>query len=151
MEEWLGSPPPHDEAGTHAEGTPETEYSLFAFPAEDNFAGVKFPLDWATAVKRKSTERHKWMVRARTSTACVSAILVVCTCGPGQDYRVLLQLLAGFAFNEIVPGLCFIVTTRILFLQVLVDAAAYVPTQPLDLSTLDADFVDIAFYKLFGE
>jgi hypothetical protein len=34
--------------------------------------------------------------------------------------------------------------------QVLVDAAAYAPTQPLNLSNLDADFVDIAFYKLFG-
>lgn len=30
------------------------------------------------------------------------------------------------------------------------DAAAYAPTQPLDLSTLQADFVDVAFYKMFG-
>ncbi|KAL6757710.1 pyridoxal phosphate-dependent transferase [Haematococcus lacustris] len=34
--------------------------------------------------------------------------------------------------------------------MVLVDAAAYAPTQPLDLSSLQADFVDIAFYKMFG-
>lgn len=30
---------------------------------------------------------------------------------------------------------------------VMVDAAAYVPTQPLDLSEVPADFVDLSFYK----
>ncbi|KAF5842717.1 pyridoxal phosphate-dependent transferase [Dunaliella salina] len=97
MDEWLGaaSSSPHDHNDPPAEGSPESPtYSLFGFPAEDNYAGVKFPLDWAKNVKQRSTEQHKWMV--------------------------------------------------------LVDAAAFVPTQPLDLSKLDADFVDITFYKLFG-
>lgn len=31
--------------------------------------------------------------------------------------------------------------------MVMIDAAAYVPTQPLDLSVVQADFVDLAFYK----
>lgn len=30
---------------------------------------------------------------------------------------------------------------------VLLDAAAYAPTQPLDLSATPADFVDLSFYK----
>ena len=34
--------------------------------------------------------------------------------------------------------------------KVLVDAAAYVPTQPLDLSEVPADFVVMSFYKMFG-
>lgn len=34
--------------------------------------------------------------------------------------------------------------------KVLIDAAAYVPTQPLDLSVVPADFVTVSFYKMFG-
>ena len=30
------------------------------------------------------------------------------------------------------------------------DAAAYVPTNPLDVSAVDADFVCVSFYKMFG-
>jgi molybdenum cofactor sulfurtransferase len=30
---------------------------------------------------------------------------------------------------------------------VLLDAAAFVPTQPLDLAETPADFVDLSFYK----
>jgi len=33
---------------------------------------------------------------------------------------------------------------------VLVDAAAYVPTQPLDLRQASPDFVSLSFYKMFG-
>jgi hypothetical protein len=35
-------------------------YSLFAFPAEDNFAGVKYPLGWVQRVRDKSSEHHRW-------------------------------------------------------------------------------------------
>ncbi len=34
--------------------------------------------------------------------------------------------------------------------RVLVDAAAYVPTQPLDLRQVSPDFVSLSFYKMFG-
>jgi hypothetical protein len=34
--------------------------------------------------------------------------------------------------------------------KVLLDAAAFVPTQPLDLSVFPADFVSISFYKMLG-
>jgi len=63
--------------------------SLFAFPAQSNFSGVKHPLS---------------MVRAARELG----------------YRVLL------------------------------DAAAFVPTSPLDLSATTPDFTCISFYKMFG-
>ena len=34
--------------------------------------------------------------------------------------------------------------------RVLIDAAAYVPTQPLDLRKVNPDFVSMSFYKMFG-
>lgn len=34
--------------------------------------------------------------------------------------------------------------------DVLLDAAAFVPTSPLDLSTVQPDFVPLSFYKIFG-
>ncbi len=34
--------------------------------------------------------------------------------------------------------------------RVMLDAAAYVPTQPLDLSVVRPDFVSMSFYKIFG-
>lgn len=37
-------------------------YNLFAFPAEDNFAGVKYPLEWIPRVQAKSTPSSRWMV-----------------------------------------------------------------------------------------
>ncbi|KXZ42547.1 hypothetical protein GPECTOR_136g630 [Gonium pectorale] len=86
-----------DSAGDHAPANtrfPSPTYSLFTFPAEDNFAGVKYPLEWVRAVQSRSTDTHTWLV--------------------------------------------------------MVDAAAYVPTQPLDLSEVPVDFVDLSFYKMFG-
>ena len=76
---------------------PETTYNLFAFPAEDNYAGVKYPLDWITMFHEKSRGEAgtgKWLV--------------------------------------------------------LLDAAAFVPTNTLDLHTYPADFVSVSFYKMFG-
>ena len=32
---------------------PNQTFSLFAFPAEDNFAGVKYPLSWIDAVQKQ--------------------------------------------------------------------------------------------------
>jgi len=34
--------------------------------------------------------------------------------------------------------------------DVLLDAAAFVPTNPLDLSQVKPDFVPVSFYKMFG-
>eukprot|EP01134_Creolimax_fragrantissima_P008605 CFRG8605T1 len=70
-------------------------YNLFAYPPEDNFCGVKYPLDWIERIEK------------------------VGLCGR-RDWKVVL------------------------------DAAAFVPTQPLDLSKYKPSFVDISFYKIFG-
>lgn len=85
INEWLAAPTPPSTSGTppstphdpqppshRQQPQPNTDrsssgtspsYSLFAYPAEDNFAGVKFPLEWASAIKKRNTEDHKWMVR----------------------------------------------------------------------------------------
>lgn len=63
--------------------------SLFAFPGQSNFSGVKHPLDLVE--------------RARAA-----------------GYRTVL------------------------------DAAAFVPTNPLDLGVVSPDFISVAFYKMFG-
>lgn len=72
-------------------------YNLFAFPAEDNFSGVKYPLPWIERIQRSGG-----------------------LCGKKGDWRVLL------------------------------DAAAFVPTNPLDLGAFKPDFVAVSFYKVFG-
>ncbi|KAK8799195.1 hypothetical protein WA171_005942, partial [Blastocystis sp. BT1] len=70
-------------------------YSLFAFPAEDNFAGVKYPLSWIKQVQDGYfPDGNKWLV--------------------------------------------------------LLDAAAFIPTNRLDLSKVKPDFVTMSFYKIFG-
>ena len=76
---------------------PAGPYKLFAFPAEDNFAGVKYPLDWVKKIKALPTSN-----------------------GGSRRWYVLL------------------------------DAAAYAPTQPLSLRKVPADFVSMSFYKMFG-
>ena len=63
--------------------------SLFAFPAQSNFSGVRHPLEWVSQAQQ-----------------------------------------AGY--------------------HVLLDAAAYVPTSPLSLHSVPADFVALSFYKMFG-
>ncbi|NJD20344.1 MAG: aminotransferase class V-fold PLP-dependent enzyme [Gemmatimonadetes bacterium] len=63
--------------------------SLFAFPAQSNFSGVKHPLSLVEEARR-----------------------------------------AGY--------------------DVLLDAAAFVPTSPLDISAVRADFACVSFYKMFG-
>lgn len=63
--------------------------SLFAYPAQSNFTGVKHPLEWVEVARA-----------------------------------------AGY--------------------DVLLDAAAYVPTNPLDLSAVRPDYTVLSFYKMFG-
>jgi len=74
-------------------------YSLFAFPAEDNYSGVKYPLEWIKQIQN----RERGLTSPRRT-----------------DWKVLL------------------------------DAAAFVPSQPLNLEETPADFVCVSFYKMFG-
>ncbi|KAK8812629.1 hypothetical protein WA538_003841 [Blastocystis sp. DL] len=72
----------------------QATFSLFAFPAEDNFAGVKYPLQWIETIHSHGFDDSKWFI--------------------------------------------------------LLDAAAFVPTNRLNLSEIKPDFVTLSFYKLFG-
>ena len=78
--------------------TSDGPFNLFAFPAEENFAGKKFDLNWIQ--KFRTTD-------------------------------------IGSNFNK---GKWF----------VLLDAAAFLPTNKLDLKKYPADFVVMSFYKIFG-
>jgi molybdenum cofactor sulfurtransferase len=73
----------------YLDGKDVAENGLFAFPAQSNFSGVQYPLEWIALAKSR-----------------------------GWD--------------------------------VLLDAAAFVPTNRLDLGIWKPDFVTISFYKMFG-
>ena len=85
--------------GKRNDGSSEVNH-LFAFPAEENFAGRKYPLSWIKKFQntdfgdRFSQKKGKWYV--------------------------------------------------------LLDAAAYLPTNKLNLNKYPADFVVMSFYKIFG-
>ena len=69
-------------------------FHLFAYPAQENYAGSLYPLGWIEAAHRRSTAEQQWLV--------------------------------------------------------LLDAAAFIPTHPLNLSVYKPDFVALSFYKVFG-
>lgn len=78
-------------------------YHLFAFPAQSNFSGRKYPLEWVNSITsgKASLKGVEWLL------------------GTGE-------------------------------VTVLLDAASFVSTSPLDLTTYPADFVAMSFYKMFG-
>ena len=95
VEDWLAGRDAALDAVTASAGTAQDPaYSLLAFPAQDNFAGVKYPLSWVERAQARSTSTHRWLVA--------------------------------------------------------LDAAAFLPTNPLDLSQIHPDFVALSFYKIFG-
>ena len=49
--------------GSSSSSSNEPAYSLFAFPAYDNFSGKISPAEWVKAVQAKSTPGHQWKVR----------------------------------------------------------------------------------------
>ena len=53
-------------------------------------------------------------------------------------------------FTGVVHPLSFVAEAQARGWRVLLDAAAYVPTHPLDLRTVRPDFVSLSFYKMFG-
>ena len=89
------SPSPQDQPETH---------HLFAYPAQSNFSGRKYPLSWIGDLPA-----------GRVHVATAGSKL-----GPRGSWKVLL------------------------------DAAAFVSTNPLDLSRHPAHFVALSFYKMFG-
>lgn len=72
IDEWLenGSSEPEKYKGTVFEGNSDnstTTYSLFAYPAKDNYEGVLYPQRWIEEVKGMSTDNHEWMVLLDTA------------------------------------------------------------------------------------
>ena len=102
------SPPAWKEQSSAGErtGRPEAEewqppFHLFAYPAQSNFSGQKYPLSWSKDLSA------------------------------GDVYISRLERLSGSWL-------------------VVVDAASYVCTSPLDLTLYPAHFVTLSFYKMFG-
>ena len=62
----------------------------------------------------------------------------------------LLAFPAQSNFSGVKHPLLLIEEAQAIGWQVLLDAAAYVPTNPLDLQQLSPDFVVMSFYKMFG-
>lgn len=126
MESWLAEGA--TEGSTLSEqAAEEPALSLFAFPAEDNFAGVKVSC-------------------VCTGIARVYACLVVPAHLPASMPMSPLFLQYPLSWASRVRAK----STPTHQWKVLIDAAAYVPTQPLDLSVVPADFVTVSFYKMFG-
>lgn len=53
-------------------------------------------------------------------------------------------------FSGVLHPLALVAEARARGWRVLLDAASFVPTHPLDLSDCKADFVPVSFYKMFG-
>ena len=62
----------------------------------------------------------------------------------------LLAFPAQSNFSGVEHSLSLVETARVLGFEVLLDAAAFAPTHPLDLGVCPADFVVVSFYKMFG-
>lgn len=58
-------------------------YSLFAYPAYDNYAGVIYPKSWVRQVQALSTDQHKWKVGAARAALVLgaSSAAVLSFCG----------------------------------------------------------------------
>ncbi|CAM9663762.1 unnamed protein product, partial [Hapterophycus canaliculatus] len=162
--------------GVGAEGESVVD-SLFAFPAECNATGLRPNLDIAARVKRGalSAQRHRCRRRAlhhcRGSASCESASLAG-TAGSAQgqcrrerhlsatavtgrtngaDAEEVKEEKAGqIGPSAAVDGRQRRRRRRRERWWVLLDAAKFAGTAPLDLSKVEADFVAVSFYKIFG-
>lgn len=82
----------------------------------------------------------------RIDGAAMAAALARATPGPAH----LLAFPAQSNFSGVKHPLQWVAQARAAGWQVLLDAAAYVPTNPLDLGAVQPDFVVMSFYKMFG-
>jgi selenocysteine lyase/cysteine desulfurase len=102
------------------------EFAL-AQGAEVEYASLTFP-----ELRLDSTDLAQRLTRTRGAGARLFAF-------PAQSN-----------FSGVKHPLELVANARALGWDVLLDAAAYVPTNRLDLSAVPADFVSISFYKMFG-
>lgn len=102
---------------------------LFAYPAQSNFSGRKYPLQWISMVKER---QMSWQQSDHTSldpqsSSCHARDSSVSSPSCESDK-------VGCRGNW----------------YTVLDAASFVSTSPLDLNTVKPDFVTISFYKIFG-
>ena len=69
---------------------------------------------------------------------------------PSKNGRNLFAFPAQSNFSGVQHPLHWVEKAQALGWEVLLDAAAFVPSNPLDLSSLRPDFVPVSFYKMFG-
>jgi len=62
--EMINNPQPYDEYkyGDEYGIDNEVTYNLFAYPAQCNYSGMRFPLNWISKIKRSNTKRSKTLV-----------------------------------------------------------------------------------------
>lgn len=177
------------------EGEDDQTFNLLAMPAQCNYSGRKYPLDWIKGVRdgRLSADFVPGLnapatVDGESSDGCAAAgaveVVMVATAAVGEmaaaaateatavapadtdASQTLLQATTGpvpaatgtrgattaaneheSAASQLPPPSSASIQRR---WKVVLDAASYVSTSPLDLSTVSADFVCLSFYKMFG-
>eukprot|EP01134_Creolimax_fragrantissima_P006294 CFRG6294T1 len=107
---------------THIRTRKPIRHCLFAYPAQCNFSGKRYPLKWINGIQGGALNPLLY-AQTRTQTRHT-------TCTHGYELSGCDD--GGAAWH------------------VLLDAAAYATSAPLNLTTVNADFVAVSFYKLFG-
>ena len=111
--------------------------NLFAFPAQSNFSGERYPLEWINMIKNQQSFAEEDFPLTKSEASKHSSLVsnhgVVdhnnhMECNHGDDCDK-----TGCHSNN----------------YVLVDAAGYVCTSQLDLQKYKPDFVPISFYKKY--
>jgi molybdenum cofactor sulfurtransferase len=118
-----------------------------AFPAQCNFSGFKYPLDWVTKIHQGYLNPITTLngfyieeenVQMTTSQPIIGTYIIVFSLHNTVFVRVLI-----FSF-------LFIHADSTHKWYVVLDAASYVASNKLDLSQNRPDFVAVSFYKMFG-
>lgn len=162
MEAWLSS---KVTAAAPTVSDSQVTYSLVAYPAKDNYEGRLYPWDWVQMVRcpAKLLMRlldllhHHDTGRDSYSELLLDAMVCMLDASCTQHVSHCLHCIPPpVAMWGTKHWYCSSVlqvhaksTAQHKWL-VIADAAAYVPTHPLDLSTVHPDFVPISFYKMFG-
>ena len=72
VEDWISGHKESNHFVHPRDGTPDAPtFSLFAFPAEENFSGVKYPLRWIKEIQVRSYSQH--ISSLRIMVLCVTS------------------------------------------------------------------------------
>lgn len=81
VEEMINNPPVNDESEDD-----EITYNLFAYPAQCNFSGMRFPLDWISKIKKLDTKKLKNLVLLDAAAYVPSAQLSLANKETSPDF-----------------------------------------------------------------